>query len=753
MGGVRKLMWFTVGAVTGLGIGIWLISGHMLWILGIVAGIVGIVLSLLPLSVKIGKIPGMILIGCCVGLVWMFFHDQTHMQPARELDNSILPLKITVTDYGTVNDNGSAAEGVFSRNGYEYKVKFYIDEQVALAPGDRVSSQFYMRYTGYDGHLLPTFHQGEGIMLLAYADEPAVIQCNEQDLGFTAQNLRHQIKALIYEIFPEDTAGFATALLLGDSTGLNAKDETALQNSGIRHVIAVSGLHISILFAFIQLLLGKRKWLCALIGLPLLFLFAFVAGFTPSVTRACIMQTVMILGTLFKKEYDSLTALSVAVLVILGINPLALTGVSFQLSICSVLGIVLFSGDLQKRIMEHKWLRGHHPDTLAGKLIHWFAGSVAVSVNAMFLTLPFCSHYFGIVSTMSILTNLLTLWLITYIFCGLIICCVAGFVYAPVGAFLASVVALPMRLVLWVARVISTFPYAAISTKHIYIVAWLLLVYVLIGLQYLLRSRRGLLILGCIAVSLCGALSLTALENANNHFTATVLDVGQGQCVIFQSGDGCYVVDCGGDSPGATADLSASYLHTQGIHHVDGLILTHFDRDHGGGAHMFMAQMETDALYLPDCDPEEPLRLELVQEHADKIQWVRNDRYFAFGDAILSIFPASMDAQGNESSMCILFQAKDCDILITGDKGTLAEQALLEQVRLPQIDILIAGHHGAYNSSSVYLLQAIKPKTVVISVGEGNYYGHPAPILLERLRIFGCEILRTDQQGTIVFKG
>ena len=119
----------------------------------------------------------------------------------------------------------------------------------------------------------------------------------------------------------------------------------------------------------------------------------------------------------------------------------------------------------------------------------------------------------------------------------------------------------------------------------------------------------------------------------------------------------------------------------------------------------------------------------------------------------LSMMPGKHETEDNERSLCVLFQVENCDILITGDRSTVGEKALLQQLELPEIDILVAGHHGSGTSSGLELLSKIKPKIVAISVSKDNYYGLPSEKALYRLNLFGCKIYRTDQEGTIVFKG
>ena len=106
----------------------------------------------------------------------------------------------------------------------------------------------------------------------------------------------------------------------------------------------------------------------------------------------------------------------------------------------------------------------------------------------------------------------------------------------------------------------------------------------------------------------------------------------------------------------------------------------------------------------------------------------------------------------NENGLCILFEAENCGILITGDRSARGERLLIKRYDLPDVDVLIAGHHGSKDSACRDLLKAVKPETVLISVGAGNVYGHPDESLLARLAEFGCAVYRTDQNGTILFR-
>ena len=222
---------------------------------------------------------------------------------------------------------------------------------------------------------------------------------------------------------------------------------------------------------------------------------------------------------------------------------------------------------------------------------------------------------------------------------------------------------------------------------------------------------------------------------------------------ILQYEDRNYVVDCGGDGAAATADIAAAELLSQGIRQLDGLIITHYDTDHAGGAELLLSQIPAKQIYLPDADPEHKIRNALVAQYGDSISWLDFGQVLQVESFPMTIIAAESESVGNDSSLCILFQPEDYDILITGDRDSGGENALLEQYPIPELELLVVGHHGSKTSTGFNLLQATSPAVAVISVGEDNDYNHPSQDTLDRLRISGCEVWRTDINGTLIFRG
>ena len=344
------------------------------------------------------------------------------------------------------------------------------------------------------------------------------------------------------------------------------------------------------------------------------------------------------------------------------------------------------------------------------------------------------------------LTNLLTLWAVTLVFYGLIGACVVGAFWAVGGKTLAWLLSWVIRYILKTARILASFPLAAVYTQSRYIIFWFLFVYILLAVFLLQRKKQPVQLFCCGVLGLCVALMLSWVEPAQDDFRLTVLDVGQGQCILADVEGRHFLIDCGGDTDAGTADLAAQTLLSRGITQLDGVLLTHYDRDHSGGLGNLLTRVDTKLLFLPATVSE----YEIPQTGGEVI-WVSEELELALGTAYIRIFPPVFSGYSNENSLCILFHTENCDILVTGDRGSFGERMLLRKFQLPQVDVRIAGHHGAADASSEELLRAVRPTAVIISVGE-NRYGHPAPDTLKRFEEFGCAVFRTDRQGTILFR-
>jgi len=739
---MRILMWFTLGFGAACALCAYILPSD-LFLYGCAAGIL-CVAACLPLLRKISaaRIYLAVFLGITVAVAWNLVLHHNYLKGAIALDGNVRESVITVSEYPVATDFGCRVEGTVSCTDRTYSVQAYLDEDVVLTPGDQITGTFYFRYTGPQGKN-NTWLLGNGIYLTASAKEDIAYSAGVTALHHQGAIWRHSILQMIQTLFPEDTAPLAKALLLGYTEDLSYETDTHFKVSGIRHVIAVSGLHVSVLYGFIMAVTGKKRFLAALLGIPSLLLFAAVTGFTPSVVRACVMVGMMLLADLIGREYDSATALSAACLLMLLKNPFVIFSVSFQLSVGCVAGILLFSSPLQGWITEKLSTGKKKPP----RIVHWIAAGVSVTLGAMSLTTPLSALYFGSVSLIGLVTNLLTLWLISLIFIGIILAVVLGLIAGSVGGFLAWALSWPMRLVMLAARGASLMPLAAVYTASPYIAFWIVFVYLLLAVRFFFRKSDPMMLIFSAALGLFLAVGCSWAEPLTHECTVTAIDVGQGQSVLIQSEGKNYLIDCGGDSDTAAADKVANKLLSQGIRKLDAVILTHCDADHAGGLPYLLTRVDTAALFIPSAEAGY-----VPPKTKATVIWVDREIQISGKSSLMRIIPPISGNRDNEKSLCILFETENCDILITGDRSAAGERMLMKQCELPEVDLLIAGHHGSKYSTCLEFLYTVRPENVFISVGADNVFGHPAEEMLARLRSFDCNIYRTDQHGTIVYR-
>jgi len=248
---------------------------------------------------------------------------------------------------------------------------------------------------------------------------------------------------------------------------------------------------------------------------------------------------------------------------------------------------------------------------------------------------------------------------------------------------------------------------------------------------------------------------MAAMQLRLPAFSFTMIDVGQGQCLLAESEGKTLMIDCGGDSDAIAARAAVARLATMGTNKLDTLVLTHYDVDHAGGAALLMQLVEVGTVYAPDTWDDYGLRAE-VEEAAERAGTafvpVRDEMQFLnLGAGEATIYPPVAYTTDNETCVSVLCSFEHYDILVTGDMGEASEQLLLMLYELPDLEVYVAGHHGSKYSTSQLLLDVLRPETVLISVGE-NSFGHPAEETITRILSSGAEIRRTDEEGSIFIR-
>jgi len=232
--------------------------------------------------------------------------------------------------------------------------------------------------------------------------------------------------------------------------------------------------------------------------------------------------------------------------------------------------------------------------------------------------------------------------------------------------------------------------------------------------------------------------------------SVTVLDVGQGLSVVISSDGFTMVVDCGSISKNNAGEIAHEFLLNLGHTNIDILALTHFHSDHANGVEFLLSRMSVSTLIIPD-----PLGdfaafdiIKLATDNGTDIIYVEEETLdISFGDMKLFIYPPMGYGDTNERGISVLTLG-NVTALITGDMDMATERRLLRYATLPKLDLLVVGHHGSRHSTSIELLEALRPDIAIIPVGR-NSFGHPTPEVLERLNAYHVRTYRTDELGHI----
>ena len=695
----------------------------------------------------------LLLLPLAVSLAYFAGYDHLVRQPIEDRCGAASDFTATVCDWPQATERG--ARVTVELEGYHRAraVLYGEAELLAARPGDTVTGTAQWQSAAHFDSDDVTHFNARGVYALLYGREDVRLSAGDGDaLRWLPQRAGKAFREKVAAIWDDPrVSGFLTAELTGDKSAMDDGDYLAMQETGLAHLFAVSGLHCAFLVTLLALLISRRQRLLCAVTIPLLLFYMVMVGMSPSVVRACIMQIFLLIAPLFRRGSDPLTSLAAALLVILLCNPFAAASVSLQLSFSATLGMVLLSPRLYKLLTG--WYKGKcRPLRTA---LCFVAANLSATLSAVVFTAPLTAWYFRIFVLVAPLSSLLAVPAAGWSFMAAFVTVLLGFVWLPLASLLGWISWALVRYILWIANGMMSWRYHAVYFTNPYLIYWLLFLYAaFIGCAATPDGKRKYLLASALSVlTLTAAIWVNRQDYQYGVLTALTLDVGQGESVILTSGGETALVDCGSSNsykdPGG---LAADTLHSMGVRELSAVVVTHYHADHTNGLYEVLRRIPVQTIYLPDIEDEYGVRERLVslaEEKGAQVTYVTKETADTLGDTVLTIYPPVQSGGDlNELGLTALASAGDFDLLITGDMSGSTEKKLVETYALPDIEVLVVSHHGSRYSSNIRFLKAVMPEAAVISVGDNNY-GHPSEETLQRLLAIGADIWRTDQQGTI----
>ena len=705
-----------------------------------------------------GKRLTIILLAAAVGLTWFSAYNALFRKPAAEYDGMTARISAEVSDYSEVYDYGTRVQAnvVIDSKSFKSLVYFY-GQSINLVPGDIISANAEMSLADTMHGERTLYYAANGYTLKAAIFEtPNVLHSDDTRLKYYPAKVSKLFEEMLDRLYPEFESSFMKALLLGKDQYVSDDFMYNMERTGLTHVFVVSGLHIGFLISLISLF-ARRRRLTAAIAVPVILFFAAMSGFTPSVCRASLMYLMVITAPLFYRDSDGLTNISLALLLLLIINPMSVANMAFQLSFASCTGISLFSPSI------YRWLTSTRPvvllsdtkicKTKAGHYVfNFIKASLCSSFGVLVPSIPIIALYYGTVCVISPLSNLLTLWAFSLCFVFGMIALPVAFLSVSLASVITYVPGILIRYITWIVSLLCRIPFAVIPVTFFTYKIWIVFIYAVIILSVVFKNKRPFVQIVCCILTFVAAFTVSRMYFTECDLIFTALDVGQGQCLAASSRGETVVIDCGGtESP---EDALKSYLNSQGSDHIDMLIVTHFHSDHAEYIPDVINNFDVDTVVIPDVIDETGQRYKIIQAaKANDCETIilKNDAFVDFGTSCIEIFAPMGGDSANEQCLSMVISHENYDILVTADMDVTLENLLIATHTLPDVEVLIAGHHGSKLSTGETLLKTVDPETAVISVGY-NSYGHPANETLYRLEAFGVSVMRTDELGNITIR-
>ncbi len=613
---------------------------------------------------------------------------------------------------------------------------------------------------GFDYRKYLEIHNIYKIFFVKGYENIAVI--SSENLPFVYQKIifpaREFSNKTIDRMIGGDEGAFLKGLVTGDRSSITKELKEKFVNAGVMHLIAVSGLNVAyvILFATILFSIVRFNYTAKFIGITVLLAFyVLFTGNPASIIRASLMGVLFMLAFVIQRKHIFYNLASFSAVLILMFDSKYIFDAGFILSYSAVFSIALFYNKFDATIIQNV-----EKNKFKGKkiLLSLFV-IIFTTLAAQIGTLPLISAYFGKISLISYVANLLVIPLSNIsLIIGFLQVIVAGysdfiaFLFANTNSFL---LALQLKIIDYTSGLEYAFFYYKFS---------ILLTIIYFAVVFILFSRRMTLIFRFTLAGTIIILTLIFSQDKNENIKVAFLDVGQGDCSVITTPENFnIVIDLGPKSnTGSSAEyVVLPYLRYNGVTEIDLLILTHLHSDHISGLDYLLPRIKVKKALIPNSNDSKQRRyiINLFNEYNIPFETITAGSTANLSDStkLFFLYPPDINFEGEEtehiSNLVIKVNYKNLDLLYTADSDENVERVLNHYYKdFLKSDILKVPHHGSKSSSSVSFLMNVFPEASVISCGANNRFNHPSGYVLNRLEKINSNIFRTDKEGAVIFE-
>ena len=645
--------------------------------------------------------------------------------------------------------NKNEIDSIYSLLNIGNRVKIIGNFDVSNGKGNPGEFDFgnYIRSKGISGTI--SCYACKNISIIDYRKD------NFQASVFSA---RKYLDNKISGLHSAQTASLIKGLLLADRSEISQETKTEFINSGVMHVLAVSGLHVGYIIVIFYFLFGRLNiYFRSFMVLSGLIIFMILTGMPSSVERAVIMAGVIIISNLTNRLSNIFNSLALAAIIILFFVPSELFNPGFQLSFASVFSIGAIYPFFKSNINLLK---------INSKVLKNILGLIAISLSAQIGTLPFILIYFNKLSLVALFANIIVIPVIGVIVGIALFTIVLGFIFPYLAAFSALTNNIVCALLFKFIQAAGDLRYSFIWIRGFSltdsIIFYSLILLLFAGYKYFNTIISKLIFISLIFADILIYCPIEErLDFPKNLLSVFMIDVGQGDSFLIRFPNGkTGLVDAGPATSfyDTGEKIISPLLEYFNISKINYAFISHFDSDHYGGMVSLIKKDKIEKVYFTDIDTasvKEKLFMRFLDKkkityevYAKKKFSIGNARIYFLNDSPKNI--GKKVTSNNRSGLFKIVYGKT-SMLFTGDIDKTGEDYYaFKDKQIFASDILKISHHGSGKGSSENFLNLVRPKISLISVGIKNKFGHPSPEVIDRLKRINSKIYRTDRDGGII---